>query len=72
MQNKFELLAIKPPFFTPNLLHNSKNKSMTNYHLQTQQKAQTNHYNHKENETKEATFLATIVFISLIIFIFQS
>lgn len=45
---------------------------MTNHHLQTQQKAQTNHFNHKQNETKEATFLATIVFICLIIFIFQS
>jgi hypothetical protein len=45
---------------------------MTNHHLQTQQKTQTNHYNYKQNETKEAAFLATVVFIGLIIFIFQS
>jgi hypothetical protein len=45
---------------------------MTNHHFETQQKTQTNHFSHKQNETNEAAFLAIIVFISLLIFVFQS
>jgi hypothetical protein len=38
----------------------------------TQEKIQTTHYNHKQNETNEATVLAIITFIGLIIFVAQA
>lgn len=45
---------------------------MNNHHFEAHQKTQTNHFNHKQDESNEATFLAIIVFISLLIFVFQS
>jgi hypothetical protein len=71
LQHKYNSRALST-ICTPYLLNNSNNKSMTNHHLQSQQKDQSTHFSYKQNETNEAIVLAILVFISLIIFAVQS